>query len=459
MANKMDKMAEVVGEYRIIGEKPLGKGSFGTVYKVCKNGASDVENGKAGVIYAMKRISLKDLLPKDRKHCQDELTWMQNLLHRNIIKYHDSFEIGNEINIVMEYCGGGSLRDYIQKVALIPETKCLEIMEQTCAGLKFLHDQKIIHRDIKPGNIFLQGQIVKLGDLALLKLLETPAFVAKMTMKVGTLAYMSPEMIAGDMYGLAADIWSLGCCIYEIAMKRIPYLANTEVGVERKIRTEQASFEGFPYNTKIRKLLEQMLNKNASNRPTIETVSKQIRIHLRQIEQETDTNNRTVSLYESEKGPTMEVPNNPDISRQRLTATFPGNRPKSSEKKLTELAASNISETETNEIASARQRRKKTKTKVVYIPVKVSEDEYNMMNQADYLQQVLERDYLSDVELEKMFRHLERNMEENEFLDEMKLVVGAEKFKGAKPFLMSLWLFKTPLLRRNYKMICKKADN
>ena len=78
-----------------------------------------------------------------------------------------------------------------------------------------------------------------------------------------------------------------------------------------------------------------------------------------------------------------------------------------------ETTTFNISGTEPAK--SARQPRRKMKTKIVHIPVKVSEDDYNMMCQADHLQQVLEREYLSDVELEKMFKYLESNMEEKEF--------------------------------------------
>lgn len=148
----------------------------------------------------------------------------------------------------MEFCQGGSLREYIQNTALIPEKDCLDIMDQICAGLKFLHDKQIMHRDIKTGNIFLQGKVVKLGDLALLKLLENPDYIGKITKKVGILSYMSPEMIACKPYGFETDIWSLGCCLYEIAMKRIPYPAKTEIEVERRIRSEQVSFEGFPYD-------------------------------------------------------------------------------------------------------------------------------------------------------------------------------------------------------------------
>ena len=465
-----------IGEYKIKEEKPLGKGSFGTVYKVCKNGNTDI-------VYAMKRISLKGLLPKDIHHCREEINWMRKLQHQNIIQYHDSFEIDEELFIVMEFCQGGSLRNYIQKTSPISETECLEITNQICAGLKFLHDQKIMHRDIKTGNIFLQCNVVKLGDLALLRLLENPAFVGKITKKVGTLAYMSPEMIAGQSYGFETDIWSLGCCLYEIAMNDIPYPAKTEIEVEKKIRLERVSFEGFPYDTEIQQLLERMLEKAPSNRPTIDTVSQQIQAFLRNIVKVIQLEDETIKEYEPKKkvsfksdasgqvfeleDPTVKE-NEPkknllfksDASSQRFMATFPSNRPKSTRSLnslMEETATVNISGTEPAK--SGRQTRRKTKTKIVHIPVKVSEDDYNMMCQADHLQQVLERDYLSDVELEKMFKFLQSNMEEKEFLDKMQIVVGDEKFKAAQPFLMSFWLFKSALLRRNYKMVCERKDS
>ena len=465
-----------IGEYKIKEEKPLGKGSFGTVYKVCKK-------GEPNTAYAMKRIPLKSLLPKDIRYCRDEIKWMKELQHRNIIQYHDSFEIGEELCIVMEFCQGGSLRNYIQKTSPISETECLEIMEQICAGLKFLHDQNIMHRDIKTGNIFLQGNVVKLGDLALLRLLENPAIVGKITKKVGTLAYMSPEMIASKSYGFETDIWSLGCCMYEMAMNYIPYPAKTEIEVEKKIRLERVSFEGFPYDTEMQKLLERMLEKEPRSRPTIDTVLRQIQAFFRDrgkfigLEDETVKENepkKKVSFKSGVSGKVIELEDEifivneskkkctfkPDASSKRFMATFPSNRPKSTrslDSLVEETASVNISGTEPAK--SASQTRRKTKTKIVHIPVKVSDNDYNMMCQADHLQQVLEREYLSDVELEKMFKFLQSNMEEKEFLDKMQIVVGDEKFKAAQPFLMSFWLFKSALLRRNYKMVCERKDS
>ena len=167
----------------------------------------------------------------------------------------------------------------------------------------------------------------------------------------------------------------------------------------------------------------------------------------------------TDMLYQKQKEPHKHVSNKSDAQCQRFMATFPGNRPKSFrslDSLVEETTTLNISGTES--AVTARQRRRKTKTNIVHIPVKVSEDEYNRMCQADNLQQVLESKYLSDDELEKMFKFLESNMEEKEFLDKLKTVIGDEKFKGAEPFLMSLWIFKTPLLRRKYKMVCKRTD-
>ena len=308
---------KVVGEYRILKEKQLGTGAFGTVIKVCKNGESDI-------VYAMKRMPLNGLSPKDKRYCREEIGWMKKLQHRNIIQYYDSFEIGDEICIVMEFCQGGSLRDYIRKTSRIPQTECLDIMNQICAGLKFLHDQKIMHRDIKTGNIFLQGNVVKLGDLALLRLLENPAFAGKITKRVGKLSYMSPEMIAGQSYSFETDIWSLGCCLYEMAMKKIPYPAKTEIEVEKKIRSERVSFEGFPYGTEIQKLLEQMLEKDPRNRPAIDTVSQQIQASLRNSGKAIELEDETVRENETKK----EVSIKPGASSKRFMTTFPSNRPK-----------------------------------------------------------------------------------------------------------------------------------
>ena len=304
--------------------------------------------------------------------------------------------------------------------------------------------KKLMHRDIKTGNIFLQGKVVKLGDLALVRLLENPALVGKITKKVGTLSYMSPEMIAEKPYGFETDVWSLGCCFYEMAMKKIPYPAKTEIECERKIRTEQVSFEGFPYDSKIRKLIEEMLEKDPSNRPKIETVSQQIQAYMANGGKVNQFAEKAVSLYERRKELKEDVA---EPHCQRLMSTFPGNKPKSTDASGTE-----------EPVLTPRERRRKTKTKIVQVPVRISEDEYNRMCQADQLQQVLETKYLSDNELQEMFEVIEANVKENVFLDKMKIIIGEEKFRSTEPFLKSYWLFKAPLLRKRFTMVCKRID-
>ena len=88
-------------------------------------------------IYALKEIDLKSLNKEDKRHCYDEVKWMRDIQHPNIVQYHDSFEHKNRfLIIIMEYCQNGSLKNYIQKSQPIPERKCLEMVKQICSALK-----------------------------------------------------------------------------------------------------------------------------------------------------------------------------------------------------------------------------------------------------------------------------------------------------------------------------------
>lgn len=440
-----------VREYIYKEEKPLGKGSFGTVYKVYKKEEPDV-------VFAMKKVTLKGLSTKDKGYCRGEIEWMQKLQHPNIIQYHDSFEVNEDIYIVMEFCQGGSLRGYINSSTSIPVRECLDIMGQICTGLKFLHDKQIMHRDVKTSNIFLQGKTVKLGDLALLKYIENSDYYGKVTKKVGTLMYMSPEMVAGKPYGFETDIWSLGCCMYEIAMRQIPYPAKSEIEFERKITSEPISMDGFPYDDTIRNLLQQMLDKDPDKRPQIQKVSQRIQSCIAMDNKPkgtTEKTNQTLKMVQkSKRADSVDLKSQKDKSLDLLMATFPGNRPKSTS--VQTLVNDKHPEASNDPTVAGRRDYSRNRSIIVQISVKLSEDEFHMMCQADSVLRVLQSKYLTDEELDQMFKLLENNMEEKEFLDKMENILGKDTFGSVVPFLKSFWLFKAPLLKKSYKMICQK---
>uniref|UniRef100_A0A8C5EMQ8 non-specific serine/threonine protein kinase n=1 Tax=Gouania willdenowi TaxID=441366 RepID=A0A8C5EMQ8_GOUWI len=125
----------------------------------------------------------------------------------------------------MEYCDGGDLlkKINIQKGVPFNEDQIVKWFLQICLGLKHIHDQKILHRDIKSQNIFLTngGMTVKLGDFGIAKLLNKTMELARTL--VGTPNYISPEICKGRPYNNKTDIWSLGCILYELCTLSHPF--------------------------------------------------------------------------------------------------------------------------------------------------------------------------------------------------------------------------------------------
>ena len=198
--------------------KALGKGAFGSVRIVTRK-----EDGK---IYAMKSVNIGKLDNREKEAALNEVRILASLNHPNIIGYKDAFydEPSKSLNIVMEYADDGDIahkiQDNLKKRLRFDESTLWEWIIQILEGLKYLHDNKIMHRDLKCANIFLMknGQL-KIGDLNVSKL-------AKSNMartQTGTPFYLSPEIWKDQPYDYKCDIWSVGCIIYELCMSRPPF--------------------------------------------------------------------------------------------------------------------------------------------------------------------------------------------------------------------------------------------
>ena len=137
--------------------------------------------------------------------------------------------------IVTEYCTHGDLGKYLRKrTGLINESIILNIFIQICFGLKYMHDRRILHRDIKTDNIFLNENLeVRIGDLGIAKSLTEQIDYAKSI--IGTPYYLSPELLNGIPYNEKNDIWALGCLLYEMCKKTQPFKSEKKINLRRKI--------------------------------------------------------------------------------------------------------------------------------------------------------------------------------------------------------------------------------
>jgi serine/threonine protein kinase len=223
--------ASTAPAYKLL--KTLGKGTFGTTYLA--------ELTATAERVALKRIDALNSLERDAALAEYEL--MQRLQHALLVGARglivEPQELGQfRISIVMEYCDGGDLGQYVKLNQPLTEVDACRILKLVVAALEVLHSRGIVHRDLKPGNVLLcSNGVVKLGDFGLAKQAGSRTSKA-----VGTLAYMSLEAFAGR-FQPHVDIWALGVMAAEMASAVSPTdLLRTAAQVADFVRTMPTTF-------------------------------------------------------------------------------------------------------------------------------------------------------------------------------------------------------------------------
>ncbi|KAI9737760.1 MAG: hypothetical protein M1834_009128 [Cirrosporium novae-zelandiae] len=190
----------------------LGKGAFGSVYRALNMGT--------GETVAVKQIRLADLPKSELRVIMLEIDLLKNLDHPNIVKYHGFVKSPETLNIILEYCENGSLHSISKNFGKFPENLVGLYMSQVLHGLLYLHEQGVIHRDIKGANILTTKQgLVKLADFGVA---SRTTGLHESTV-VGTPYWMAPEVIELSGATTASDIWSLGCTVIELLDGKPPY--------------------------------------------------------------------------------------------------------------------------------------------------------------------------------------------------------------------------------------------
>lgn len=270
----------------------LETGSFGSVYSVTKT-SSDQD-------YALKKIYVESM--QDAQDAQNEARRLMALRHPNIVRYHSDFlhtEYGLEMRlfvcIVMEYCQQGDLHSRIiescdenkpfsqslvlkwwacNRCSLTALLMVLDRFHQMCQAVKYLHIRNILHRDLKSANIFLTGKgKVRVGDLGLARKTKR---TAKLT-KCGTDCYMAPEVISGKPYGKKADVWSLGCILFEmlsgVFMSELPGNLGAKA-IQKSGDFLSELLEKIPsqYDPELAKLISHMLKRDPAKRVTVDAI-------------------------------------------------------------------------------------------------------------------------------------------------------------------------------------------
>ncbi|XP_077507259.1 serine/threonine-protein kinase Nek7-like isoform X2 [Amblyomma americanum] len=192
--------------------------------------------------------------------------------HPHIIKYYTSFIESGDLNIVLELADSGDLARLIQHFRrcgrLIPEPTIWRYFSQVCAALKYMHLKRIMHRDVKPANVFItRDGMAKLGDLGMARFLNLKSTAANTLL--GTPYYMSPERVQEQEYDLRSDVWSAGCLLYELAALQCPFSSDTKNLVSLFKKIVASDYPPLPsnlYSDELRALVSVCMDPNLMKR-------------------------------------------------------------------------------------------------------------------------------------------------------------------------------------------------
>src|SRR3984893_7244086 len=222
----MDRV--LAGRYEL--EVPLGRGGSGEVWR-----GRDMASHRAVAIKLVELSLIDDpgLLAETVSRFRREATVISGLKHPNIVGALDAGRMGNQLFMVMELAPGISLSSMMDErgargMGLFPVASVLRIAEQVCTGLAVAHEAGVVHRDIKPSNLMVTPQLgVKIIDFGIARLLADNS--PRLTLPahtVGTIAYMSPEQAQGHDVDGRADLYSLGCVLYQLLSGRPPFFST-----------------------------------------------------------------------------------------------------------------------------------------------------------------------------------------------------------------------------------------
>jgi len=223
----------LASKYRLI--KPLGKGGMGEVFL-------------AEHTTIEKRVAIKVLLeerakqPNQKDRFLNEAKATARIRHPNVIDISDFGEMNNGlVYFVMEYLDGQDLKQLLRRKRLLRWKESVPILLQLCSALGAAHQAGVVHRDLKPDNVYLIEQhgtenFVKVLDFGLAKMIHEPAAkkLTKTGIIVGTPAFLSPEQVKGDKVDHRADVYAIGLIMYRMLSGKLPFKAKTVVEMLRK---------------------------------------------------------------------------------------------------------------------------------------------------------------------------------------------------------------------------------
>ncbi|XP_068908710.1 serine/threonine-protein kinase PLK4 [Tenebrio molitor] len=254
------EMGEKIEDYEVYNL--LGKGGFASVYHAkCL---------KTGLNVAIKMIDKKLMQAAGMvKRVEQEVSIHYRLKHPSILELYTFFEDVNYVYLVLELCHNGELRQYIKCKALT-ESEVSNIMKQVVEGIKYLHIHNILHRDMSLSNLLLTKDMqVKIADFGLATQLSRPD--EKHLTVCGTPNFISPEVLSRTSHGLEADVWGLGCLLYNLLVGSPPFDTH---GVKNTLNRIVSASYHLPSHLSVeaKDLINSLLQKNPKDRIKLDQI-------------------------------------------------------------------------------------------------------------------------------------------------------------------------------------------
>jgi serine/threonine protein kinase len=257
-----------IGDYII--KETIGNGTFSIV----KLGINKYTNEKVAIkLLEKKKITEK----KDLERIFREMSIVKNLNHPNIIKTYEIFDNEKYYYMIMDYCKGGELFDYIVKKRRLNEEETSFFFYQIINGLEYLHSKNIVHRDLKPENLLLtEKNKLKIIDFGLSNYFNLNKDNKKNLLKTpcGSPCYAAPEMVSGNKYnGFKTDIWAIGIVLYAMIVGYLPFEDSDNDILFQKILDCNIEFPEFLSELSI-DIIKKILNVNCDERYSISDIKK-----------------------------------------------------------------------------------------------------------------------------------------------------------------------------------------
>ena len=241
----------------------LGRGAAGDVHLATYK--------KKGTTVVIKLMNIYNMPEKEAESATREAYFLRSLKHPNVVRYIDSFIHGPTLMIVMEHADAGDLATLLEsrEGENLPEDLVIRMFTQIALGLKHVHAANVVHRDLKPRNIFLTSEgMVKIGDFGVAKELSgTKNLTSTVT---GTPSYLSPQVCNSEEYDTQSDIWSLGCILYEMLTLSRAFPGSSIAAVVSRIVSYalEPVDPALGYSAEIIDLTMRMLAEAPQDRPT-----------------------------------------------------------------------------------------------------------------------------------------------------------------------------------------------